>query len=73
MKMVEIFRTNIRNHEDTKRVVTFFLRLYPVYKINFDLEDEENIVRIETAQFKIETSSIIKYMTALGYSCERID
>lgn len=71
MKTVEIFTTNVRNNEEADRVTSFFLKLYPMYKINFDLEDEENILRVEANDYKIEILSIIEYMTALGYSCKK--
>jgi len=72
MKIVEIFKTSIRNDEDADKIGTSLLALYPVYKINFDLEDEENILRIETDKFEIKADEIINYMIELGYSCELI-
>lgn len=71
-KTVEIFKTNVENDEDADKVTTSLLIRYPGYKINFDLEDEENILRVEAKQFEIATDDIIKYMIELGYSCERI-
>lgn len=73
MKTVEIFKTNVRNDKDAAKIVTSLLALYPVYKINFDLEDEDNILRVEADQFEIETGDIIRYMIDLDYSCERIE
>ncbi|WP_010250524.1 hypothetical protein [Myroides injenensis] len=72
MKTVEIFKTNIQNDKVADKITISLLALYPVYKINFDLEDEENILRIEANKFKIETEEIIDYMIGLGYSCEPI-
>ncbi len=71
-KTVEIFKTNVENDEDADKITTSLLTRYPVYKINFDLEDEENILRVEANQFEIATDDIIKYMIELGYCCERI-
>jgi len=73
MRIVEIFRTNIQSDKDADKVIRSLLALYPTCKINFDLEDEENILRVEAKQFKIETDIIINYMSGLGYSCERIE
>jgi len=73
MKTVEIFKTNIQNNRDADKITTSLLALYPIYKINFDLEDEENILRVEANKFEIETDEIINYMIGLGYSCERIE
>ena len=73
MKTVEIFKTNIQNNKDADKITTSLLVLYPVHKINFDLEDEEKILRIETDKFEIKTDEIINYMIELGCSCERIE
>lgn len=73
MKTVEIFKTNVQNDKQADKTIRSLLALYPIYKINFDLEDEENILRVEAHQFKIETANIIKCMTGLGYCCERLE
>lgn len=73
MKTVKIFKTDIQNDTEADKVITFLIALYPFYKINFDLEDEENILRIEAYQIEIETDDIIKYMVDLECSCERIE
>ncbi|WP_282635418.1 methyltransferase type 11 [Sphingobacterium thalpophilum] len=73
MKVVEIFKTNVSTEKEARDTTRSLLRLYPIYKINFDLEDEENILRVETHKLKVETAEIIKYMIELGYNCERIE
>lgn len=73
IKTVEIFKTNVRNETDTNKAIAFLLSLYQNYKINFDLEDEEKILRVEANQPEIETNKIIHCMVGLGYSCERIE
>lgn len=72
LKTVKIFKTNTRNDKDAAKIATSLLTIYPLYKINFDLEDGDNILRVEADQFEIETDHIIKYMVDLGYSCEVI-
>lgn len=73
MKIVEIFKTNVQNDKDADKIITSLLAMYPVYKINFDLEDEENILRVEVNKFEIEADKIINYMIGLGYNCERTE
>lgn len=73
MKIVEIFKTTVLTEKEARETTRSLLRLYPIYKINFDLEDEENILRVEANQRKVETTDIIKYMIELGYNCERIE
>lgn len=73
MRIVEIFRTNIQSVKDADKVIRSLLALYPTCKINFDLEDEENILRVEAIGFGIQTDRIVNYMIELGYNCERIE
>ncbi|WP_080779264.1 methyltransferase type 11 [Chryseobacterium phocaeense] len=73
MKTVEIFKTNVLNGKEAGNIITFLITVYPEFIINFDLEDTDNILRIEANQFEIEADNVIKYMIELGYSCERIE
>lgn len=70
---VKIFKTNVRNDKDVAKILTSFLTIYPLCKINFDLDDGDNILRVEAAQFEVETDDIIKHMVGLGYSCEELE
>ncbi|WP_104384348.1 methyltransferase type 11 [Sphingobacterium sp. HMA12] len=72
MKRVEIFKTNVCKYRDAQQIVTTLLGLFSTYKINFDLEDDENILRIESSQSDIDASSVITQMFEWGYECERI-
>lgn len=54
-------------------IIASFISLHPVYKINFDPEDVDNILRIEAYQLEIKTSDIINSVIDLGYSCDRIE
>ncbi|APU96184.1 MULTISPECIES: methyltransferase type 11 [Sphingobacterium] len=72
MKRVEIFKTNVYRMKDAQRIVATLVSLFSSYKINFDLDDEERILRIESSQLEIETNSIVRKMFEWGYRCERI-
>lgn len=73
MKIVEIFRTDIQCPKEAEKVINLFLALYPVFKINIDLEDEENILRIESYGIKTKINQIADMMGKLGHYCERLD
>ncbi|MGO1521404.1 MAG: methyltransferase type 11 [Sphingobacterium sp.] len=73
MKTVQIFRTNVSKNQDAVQLTTSLLTVYPNYKVNFDLDDEENILRVETNYSTIATRDIVQYMMGLGYNCERIE
>ncbi|MGJ1239113.1 methyltransferase type 11 [Sphingobacterium siyangense] len=72
MKRVEIFKTNVYRLKDAQQIVATLVSLFSSYKINFDLDDEERILRIESSQLEIEVNSIVGKMFECGYRCERI-
>ncbi|WP_343536679.1 methyltransferase type 11 [Sphingobacterium thalpophilum] len=73
MKKVEIFKTNVYKNKEAQQIVDTLLQFFSSYKINFDLEDEEHILRIESSQSAIETHRVIRKMLEWGYVCERIE
>ncbi|MDF2515463.1 MAG: methyltransferase type 11 [Sphingobacterium sp.] len=72
MKRVVIFKTNVNKYREAQQIVMTLLQLFSSYKVNFDLDDEERILRIESTQTDIETKGIIKQMLDWGYQCEHI-
>lgn len=73
MKTVEIFKTDVRDEKNACKIIKFLLAKYNnVYKINFDLEDEDNILRVEANRTEIKIRDIIQIVVGLGYRCERI-
>ncbi|GAA4318471.1 hypothetical protein [Compostibacter hankyongensis] len=74
MKTVEIFKTDVRDEKNVCEIIKFLLVQYnTVYKINFDLEDEDNILGVEANRTEIKIRAIIQTVVGLGYRCERIE
>lgn len=46
--VVEIFKTNVNSEELADTIVFKLNQLYPKYRINFDLEDCDRVLRIES-------------------------
>ena len=65
--IVEVFKTNVQKESETNLIINFIQKLFPNYKINFDLEDCDKILRVEGVQLQPE--NIVKYVTHLGYVC----
>jgi hypothetical protein len=65
---IEIFRTNIKDKEVAFSVLLELSKHFPGAKVNFDLDDCDNILRIEGADLNI--NKVIDSMTNLGYLCE---
>ena len=49
--MLEIFKTNVRKVSEAKKLVILLLDHFPEAKINFDLKDCDNILRVEAKDF----------------------
>jgi hypothetical protein len=68
---VEIFATNV---EDPKDAFTLFRLLkdrFPGYKVNFDLQDKDRILRVEGPGLRI--SEIIQLVKENGFCCDRLE
>ena len=68
--MVEVFKTNIQRKRTAARIKMELLLLFPDCKINFDLDDCERILRIESAMCigrKIE-----EVLSEKGFYCREL-
>jgi len=68
--MVEVFKTNVQNHSDAERLASELSKKSNSLKINFDLNDCDNILRVEAQ--KINPLEIIELMHSNGFQCEVI-
>jgi hypothetical protein len=68
--MVKVFKTNIDNAEEADSIKNKILEYFPYYKINFDLEDCDKILRVEV---NISPNAIIDIVKERNYICEVLD
>ena len=68
--MIEVFKTNVISDIEATSVLTYLKTAFPYYKINFDLEDCDNILRLETDAVSIDVKSIIKFVQDHGFEIE---
>ena len=69
--MVKIFGTDIVNPNDADDIIRKLANEYPDFRINFDLEDCDNILRVEAKDFR--AADIIRCVISYGYKCTEID
>ncbi|WP_244248466.1 hypothetical protein [Flavobacterium foetidum] len=69
--MVEVFKTNVQQETETNYIIAVIKRQFPTYKINFDLEDCDKILRVEALEPQWNT--IVDYLNNLGFSCVRLE
>ncbi|WP_394777093.1 hypothetical protein [Flavobacterium sp.] len=66
--MIEIFKTNVQEIEQSNMIVAKLLEHFPNSNINFDLEDCDKILRIHS--LSITNTKIIELLNAHGFHCE---
>ena len=70
MRQIEIFKTNVRRKTDAIRIVRKLSSIEPSYISNFDIEDCDCILRIESIEKKVNIHSVIKLLKGNNFNCE---
>ena len=71
MKEVYVFKTNVKTNDEIKQARQLLDAFESVIKVDFDPEDCDSILRIEsTSQITFE---IIELLTANGFFCEELN
>ncbi len=69
--MVEVFKTNIKEKKQAALVSEVLALQFPLFKINFDLEDCDKILRVEGDSISHE--KIINLINTNGYQCQILE
>ncbi len=67
--MVEVFKTNVIDQKQADLLIRKIRQVFPRYKTNFDLEDCDNILRVETDGL-VDDEGIICLMANNGFKSE---
>lgn len=70
--VILVFKTNVASERDAIRIVNQLIAKWPDLKINFDLDDCDNILRIESFNECLEVRTITQYLKKIGYSIEEL-
>ncbi len=66
--MIEVFKTNVQHREIAEQLTAILRDQFAFSNINFDLQDCDKILRVESEQVCVET--IIKILSIHGLECE---
>jgi hypothetical protein len=69
--MVEVFETNVRQKKQAKMILNVLSRQFPLFRINFDLDDCDKILRVEGEN--ISQEKITELIAENGYQCEILE
>lgn len=69
--MIEVFKTNVEESVQAKKMVDILLQHFPGNKINFDLHDCDKILRVEGKSFCAER--IMTLVIENGFSCDILE
>lgn len=68
--MVEVFKTNVEDEDEAKRIVNAVHCKYRHNIANFDLEDCDRILRVESKNGKLKVSELLCFLKELGLEAE---
>lgn len=71
--MVEVFKTNVKDSSHADLLIEQIHKIYTHYSANFDLEDCDKILRVESKMSMIEPSSLINLLNEFGYDAEILE
>lgn len=69
--MIEVFKTDVEEMAQAKRIIDLLLEHFPGNKINFDLHDCDKILRVEGKSFCPET--IMSLVIQNGFRCNILE
>lgn len=68
--MIEVFKTNVCDNWMAGVVVDVIHRLHRDYKANFDLDDRDRILRIQSATGEVPPGPVISLLSHFGITAE---
>jgi hypothetical protein len=71
LNMVEVFKTNVRHKKQAKTLLGVLAKQFPLFRINFDLEDCDKILRVEGEN--IQQEKIACLVIENGYQCDILE
>ncbi len=67
MKNIAVFKTNVRFKQEANLIGKMLKIMFKTIDVNFDLEDRDHILRVETID--VNEVQISQTMRELGYNC----
>ncbi len=64
---IEVFKTNVEKDAEAERIIHTIRACFDGYKANFDLQDCDRILRVQSNKGVVKTEKIMTLLQGLGY------
>ncbi len=64
--MVEVFKTNVDSEHEASNIINALHCKFQHYKSNFDLEDCDRILRVESENGTLKVFELLRFLGELG-------
>jgi len=68
--MIVVFKTDVASKRDAKLILSHYRIFLPDWKINFDLDDCDKILRIDSGKEVVQVEQIKNTLTKFGCTAE---
>ncbi len=68
--MVEVFKTNVTDHLEASWLIKQIHSSFKTYKANFDLDDCDRILRIQSSGTPVQPEYVITILKEFGYDAQ---
>jgi hypothetical protein len=68
--MVEVFKTNVERPDHAQWLLDEITKKFGDYTANFDLDDCDHILRIESINGSVDVSALMELIRNLGFHAE---
>ena len=68
--MIHVFKTSVKTNEDVMKLRSHLNNLAKDIKWNFDLEDHDNILRIDSCNISVQ--KVIEVLSEARYTCNEL-
>lgn len=69
---IEVFKTSVTTCEEANRIKTILMTRFPGLKLNFDLEDCDNILRVELNE-ELQKEHIVRIVANAGHTIATLE
>lgn len=66
----EVFRTNVRDYCDANMLVDQIHAVFLEYRANFDLEDCDRILRVESRTGLVDVAALVQLLKTFGFDAD---